>query len=51
MRDAKERDAKFLHIAEVRKMCAELGIPIISIDTKKKELIGNFHREGKALCI
>lgn len=51
MRDAKERDAQFLHIAEVRKMCAELGIPIISIDTKKKELIGNFHREGKALCI
>ena len=51
MRDAKERDAQFIHIADVRAMCAELGIPILSIDTKKKELIGNFRREGKALSV
>lgn len=51
MRDAKERDAQFLHIADVRKKCVELGIPILSIDTKKKELIGNFQRDGRALCV
>ncbi len=51
MRDAKERDAQFLHISEVREKCAELGLPILSIDTKKKELVGNFQREGKALCV
>lgn len=51
MRDAKERDAQFLHIADVREKCAELGLPILSIDTKKKELIGNFQREGRTLCI
>jgi hypothetical protein len=26
------------------------GLPLISIDTKKKELIGNYRREGKAWC-
>lgn len=51
MRDAKERDAQFLHIADVRERCGELGIPILSIDTKKKELIGNFKRDGKVLSV
>lgn len=51
MRDAKERDAQFLHISDVREKCAGLGLPILSIDTKKKELIGNFQRDGRALCV
>lgn len=51
IREAKERDAQFIHIADVRAKCAELGIPILSMDTKKKELIGNFRRAGKALSV
>ena len=51
MREVTERDAQFVHIAEVRKQCEELGIPLLSIDTKKKELLGNFKRSGKVLCV
>jgi arginine repressor len=37
----KERDAQFSHIAELRELCAAGHVPVISVDTKKKELIGN----------
>ena len=26
------------------------GLPVISVDTKKKELIGNFKRQGRVWC-
>lgn len=51
MREVVDRDAQFIHIAEVRDRCLEIGLPVISIDTKKKELIGNFKRDGKALSV
>jgi len=38
LKDVKERDAQFCHIADVRAMCQQLGLPILSIDTKKKNL-------------
>lgn len=44
----KQRDAQFAYIAELRERCATQGIPIISVDTKKKELIGNFKNAGAA---
>ncbi len=44
------RDAQSLHISDVRERCAELGIPVLNIDTRKKELIGNFQREGRVIC-
>lgn len=44
----KERDAQFVHIAELRESFAERRLPIISVDTKKKELIGNFKNPGVA---
>lgn len=50
MRDVEGRDAQFINIAEIREKAATVGIPIISIDTKKKELIGNFKRDGKVIC-
>ena len=50
MRDVKDRNEQFENIASVRKSLEEAGIPVISIDTKKKELLGNFKRPGKALC-
>lgn len=42
-----ERDAQFLHIAELRELCAAEDVPVISVDTKKKELIGNFKNAGQ----
>jgi hypothetical protein len=43
-----ERDAQFSHIAEIRELCAAEHVPVISVDTKKKELIGNFKNTGQA---
>ena len=45
--DHPDRDAQFRHInARVRK-CMAQGVPVISVDTKKKELIGNYHNAGQ----
>jgi hypothetical protein len=41
-----DRDAQFQRIAELRSHFQMWGLPIISIDTKKKELLGNFFRPG-----
>ena len=46
--DREKRDAQFNHIAAMRKRFALRGEPIISVDTKKKELIGNFKNNGTA---
>jgi len=40
------RDRQFGHIARIRKLFIRRGEPIISVDTKKKELIGNFKNSG-----
>jgi hypothetical protein len=42
----KDRNAQFENIARLRQQYQEAGDPVISIDTKKKELLGNFHRPG-----
>jgi hypothetical protein len=42
-----DRNAQFENIARLKKKYLKLGLPVISIDTKKKELLGNFHRDGK----
>src|SRR5664279_5950096 len=45
--DHPDRDAQFRHInKEVRRALA-LGWPVISVDTKKKELVGNFENKGR----
>lgn len=44
----KERDRQFMMISRCRKSFARQGYPIISIDTKKKEYIGNFKNGGSA---
>jgi hypothetical protein len=43
-----KRDLQFDHIKRTRKRFSLNGDPIISVDTKKKELIGNFKNNGKA---
>jgi len=45
--DHPDRDAQFRHInAQVKKSLAA-GMPVISVDTKKKELIGNYVNNGQ----
>jgi hypothetical protein len=45
--DHPDRDAQFRHInKEVRSALAR-GWPVISVDTKKKELVGNFENKGR----
>jgi hypothetical protein len=45
--DHPDRDAQFRHISrEVRRALAA-GWPVISVDTKKKELVGNYENRGR----
>jgi len=41
-----DRDAQFEHINAKAKAFMEEGLPVISVDTKKKENIGNFKNNG-----
>ncbi len=41
-----DRDGQFRHINELAKGFMAEGIPVISIDCKKKELVGNFKNQG-----
>ena len=42
-----DRNAQFEHINAKAQDCIERGIPVISVDTKKKELVGNFKNGGR----
>jgi hypothetical protein len=42
-----DRNAQFEHINAKAQDCVERGVPVISVDTKKKELIGNFKNGGR----
>jgi len=41
-----DRNAQFEKIMQLRQAYQDAGEPVISVDTKKKELLGNFHRPG-----
>ena len=41
-----DRDKQFRNIALIKQRYLAAGYPVISIDTKKKELLGNFQRSG-----
>lgn len=45
-----DRDQQFEHIHEQRAEHRTKGHPVLSIDTKKKELIGNFKNPGQIWC-
>ena len=45
--DCNQRDAQFQNIHELKADYTARGYPIISIDTKKKELLGTLYREGQ----
>ena len=42
-----DRDAQFRHINDQAQLHLEAGQPVISVDTKKKEVVGNFANKGK----
>ena len=46
-KDHPDRDAQFRYINAAVKRHLRQGLPVISVDTKKKELIGNYHNAGK----
>jgi hypothetical protein len=41
-----DRNAQFENIGRLRREYLAAGLPVVSIDTKKKELIGDFYRDG-----
>ena len=41
-----DRNSQFETIARLKAEYRDAGRPVLSIDTKKKELLGNFHRDG-----
>jgi hypothetical protein len=45
--DHPDRDAQFRHINAQVKRALAAGKPVISVDTKKKELLGNYDNNGK----
>ena len=45
--DHPDRDAQFRYISAQVKQALAAGMPVISVDTKKKELLGNYENRGK----
>jgi hypothetical protein len=50
MKETENRNEQFERIQELRAEYEAAGNPIISIDVKKKEEIGNFYRDGQVYC-
>jgi hypothetical protein len=45
-----DRDRQFRYLERVKQLFLTAGHPVISVDTKKKELIGNFKSQGRTWC-
>ena len=45
-----ERDQQFVYLQQQRQAFMTDGQPVLSVDTKKKELVGNFSNAGRAWC-
>jgi hypothetical protein len=48
--DHPDRDQQFGYLESQKNAFLEAGDPVISVDTKKKELIGNFKNAGRVWC-
>ena len=51
LKETKNRNEQFEYIAELKEKFISEKLPILSIDTKKKEMLGNFYRDGKLYTI
>jgi len=47
IQDHPNRDEQFRYLNKLKRLFLDLGKPVISVDAKKKELIGNFKNNGK----
>jgi hypothetical protein len=45
-----DRNRQFEYIEQQKRAFLAAGLPVISVDTKKKELIGNFKNGGRTWC-
>lgn len=45
--DHPDRDAQFQHINKQVRLALKRNLPVISVDTKKKELVGNYDNAGQ----
>jgi hypothetical protein len=45
-----DREPQFAYIAHQKAAFVAAGLPVISVDSKKKELIGNFKNPGQSWC-
>jgi len=43
-----DRDAQFRYLNEQVRVRRDAGEPVVSVDTKKKELVGNYHNGGRS---
>jgi transposase len=48
--DCPDQDEQFRYIASQKEKYRAAGLPVISVDTKKKELVGNFKNDGRTWC-
>src|ERR1700693_158137 len=42
-----DRDAQFEHINQLVRLCQRRGQPVVSVDAKAKELVGNYKNSGR----
>lgn len=45
-----DRETQFAYLEQQKQAFLQAGLPVISVDTKKKELIGNFKNAGRRWC-
>jgi hypothetical protein len=50
LKEVETRNEQFEHIAALKQEFIDSKLPVLSIDTKKKEMIGNFYRSGEVFC-
>ncbi|HZJ19597.1 MAG TPA: ISAzo13 family transposase [Pricia sp.] len=47
LKEVGHRNEQFEHIALLREGFIKEGLPVLSMDSKKKEMLGNFYRDGR----
>ena len=50
LKEVENRDQQFKRIARLTRFYIHLNLPVLSIDSKKKEMLGNFFRDGTVFC-
>jgi transposase len=48
--ESPDRDTQFCHIGSLIDEYLHAGLPVLSMDTKKKEFLGNLYRDGRVYC-